>query len=215
MSSLTALKEANGTVQALLERHSVRKYKKDQVIPQDKLRAILEIAARAPSAWNLQHWKLLLVQEQADKEKLFPIAFSQRAVLDSSVIVVILGDTQADKNAAAVYGHAVEAGTMAADAAERYVANIEETYKKAGIQFGRNHAYLNGGLISMQLMIAATALGYATLPMSGFDGAKLSEAFAIDPRYIPIMLVAIGLSDEPPHQSFRFPVEEMIYHSGK
>lgn len=203
--------ETSETIQTLLSRHSVRTYKKDHQIPEEKLRAILEIAGHAPSAWNLQHWKFLVVQEQADKEKLLPIAYNQKQVLESSVTIVVLGDTEANRNAEIVYNQAVEAGKMPAEAAERIVNNINQTYANVGVQFGINHAYMNAGLVSMQLMIAAKGLGYDSVPMSGFDPAQLVKEFQINTRYIPTMLVSIGLSDEPSHQSPRLPLDDIIY----
>ncbi len=195
----------------ILDRHSVRRYKKGAIIPEADLRQILEIAHFAPSAWNLQHWKLAVIQEQADKETLFPIANSQKQILDSAVTVAVLGDLQANLNAKTVYTQLAEAGGMSNELATRQIANINHVYDTRGEQFGRDHAMLNAGLISMQLMLAAKALGYDSVPMTGFDAAAFSHAFNIDARYVPAMLISIGIADEPPHQSPRLPLEKLIY----
>lgn len=198
-------------MQMILDRHSVRRYKKDAIIPDSDLQQILDIAHHAPSAWNLQHWKLVLIQKQEDKETLFPIANSQKQILDSAVTVAVLGDLQANRNAKAVYTQLAESGGMSNELATRQIANINHVYDTRGEQFGRDHALLNAGLISMQLMLAAKALGYDSVPMTGFDAAAFSQAFNIDPRYVPAMLISIGISDEPSHQSPRLPLEKLIY----
>jgi nitroreductase len=208
---MTQLTGQNEAVQVLLSRHSVRKYKPDHEIPQETLHTILDITRHAPSAWNLQHWKLLIIQEAADKEKLLPIAYNQKQVVDSSVTIAILGDTQANKNAETVYNQSVQAGYIPAAIAEAQVGRINDAYEKMGEEFGRHHAKLNAGLVSMQLMLAAKALGYDSIPMSGFDADQLAEQFNVDSRYIPLMLVSIGLSDEPPHETPKLPVEDIIY----
>lgn len=195
----------------ILARHSVRRYKKDAAIPEEDLRQILEVASHAPSAWNLQHWKLLLIREKADKETLYPIANSQKQILDSAVTVAVLGDTEANRNAKAVFTQLAEAGGMSSELATRQIANINHVYEARGTQFGRDQALLNAGLISMQLMLEAKALGYDTVPMTGFDAAAFTQAFNVDPRYIPAILISIGVSDEPPHSSPRLPLDELLY----
>lgn len=195
----------------LLARHSVRRYKKDSRISDAELRQILDVARHAPSAWNLQHWKLAVIREQTDKETLFPIANSQKQILDSAVTIAVLGDLEANRNAKAVFTQVARAGGMSNELATRQIANINHVYETRGEQFSRDHALLNAGLISMQLMLAAKAQGYDSVPMTGFDAAAFSQAFNIEPRYIPAMLISIGISDEPPHQSPRMPVDELIY----
>lgn len=210
---MTQLKQEAGAAftQMILDRHSVRRYKKGAGIPDAELLQILDVARYAPSAWNLQHWRLAVIKEQADKETLFPIANSQKQILDSAVTVAVLGDLQANRNAKAVYTQLAEAGGMSNELATRQIANINHVYDTRGEHFGRDHAMLNAGLISMQLMLAAKALGYDSVPMTGFDAAAFSQAFNIDSRYIPAMLISIGISDEPPHQSPRLPLEELLY----
>ncbi|MDF2922030.1 MAG: nitroreductase [Paenibacillaceae bacterium] len=213
MTTSSSQTSGSETIQTLLSRHSVRRYKKGVRIQEDILREILEVAGRAPSAWNLQHWKFLVIQEQDVKEKLLPIAYNQPAIVDSSAVVVVLGDYQANKNAEAVFSQSIAAGVMLPAYAERSIVSINQAYEAAGAEFARQHAYLNAGLVSMQLMIAAKALGYDTVPMTGFNAQLLSEQFQIEPRYVPAMIVCIGVSDEPSHQSPRLPLEQVIYQN--
>ncbi|GAA3333320.1 hypothetical protein GCM10020331_096900 [Ectobacillus funiculus] len=48
----------------------------------------------------------------------------------------------------------------------------------------------------MQLMLVARSKGYDTVPMGGYDQAKFIEAFGISEQYVPVMLIAIGKSNE-------------------
>lgn len=203
--------ESNAAVQVLQERYSVRKYKKDHVISDEELNRLLDLANQAPSAWNLQHWKVIAVRSAADKERLFPIAYSQKQVLDSSVTLAILGDTQANHNAEILYGQAAKNGALPQEVADRLIQDINRTYEHGGAEYGTNQAFLNASLFAMQLMIAAKALGYDTVPMTGFDSAALVKEFHVDSRYVPVMLISVGISDEHPHQTPRFPVSSILY----
>lgn len=208
MTPNTAL--TNETIQTLLSRHSVRSYKQGHKIPEEVLREILLIAGQAPSAWNLQHWKFMLIEEQADKEKLLPIAYNQKQIVDSSVTVAVLGDTEADKNAAIVYGQSVEEGLLPVEFKDRMVDQITGAYANAGPGLGRDHAFLNASLGAMQLMIAAKAYGYDSVPMSGFDSGRFAREFNVPSRYVPVMLISLGLAQEPGKATSRLPLEDII-----
>ena len=110
----------------------------------------------APSSWNLQHWKLLVIDDQAQKEKLLPIAYGQKQIVESSVVIAVLGDLEANKNAQAVFGPAVAGGFMPQAVMDTLVAQIEGAYQYP--QVARDEAIRNGSLAAMNLMLAAKAL---------------------------------------------------------
>lgn len=205
----------NAALQTLLERHSVRSYRQGHKLPEEDIRTILQAAGAAPSAWNLQHWKFLVVVEQEDKEKLLPIAYNQKQIVESSVTFAILGDTEANRNAEPIYSQAVQEGKVPADFKDRIVDSINQAYENGGERFGRDHAFLNASLAAMQLMIAAEALGYSSVPMSGFDSAKLSEVFKIPSRYVPVMLISVGVGEQPGRPSARLPLDSIVFRPGQ
>lgn len=52
-------------------RHSIRAYK-DEPVPEEVLRRILEAGRLAPSAANFQPWHFIVVRDPATRQKLFP-----------------------------------------------------------------------------------------------------------------------------------------------
>jgi 3-hydroxypropanoate dehydrogenase len=56
-------------------------------------------------------------------------------------------------------------------------------------------AFRNGTLQGAYLMLAARSLGLDCGPMSGFDKAKVAEAFLADRGWVPNFLVNIGYGD--------------------
>lgn len=190
-------------------RHSVRTYEKGYVIPEAELNEIFELALTAPSSWNLQHWKFIVVTEQANKDALLPIAYGQQQVADCSAVIVCLGDLEANKNADNVFGPAVAAGFMKQEAFDALNANIQKAYTNND-QWVRDEAFLNSGFVGMQLMLAAKAKGYDTVPMGGFNKQQLIEALNIPSRYVPVMLLPIGKAASPAHATGRFTVDQVI-----
>ncbi|XEC94268.1 nitroreductase family protein [Paenibacillus tarimensis] len=191
------------------ERHSVKQYDASHKLSEQEIKELLEIAAAAPSSWNLQHWKFLAITDQAAKEKLLPIAFGQKQVVEASVVVAVLGDLQANLNAEAVYGPAVQAGFMPEEVKANLIGQIEHVYANVPT-VPRDEAIRNASLAAMQLMLAAKAKGLDTCPMGGYDAGQFALEFGVPERYVPVMLVAIGKAATPARPSGRFPVEQTI-----
>ncbi|TMV49657.1 nitroreductase family protein [Paenibacillus mesophilus] len=188
-----------------VERHAVKSYDPQATLTRQQITELLEMAQKAPSAWNLQPWKFLVFDERGAKEKLLPIAYGQQQVVDAAFTVAMLGDLEADKNAELIYQEAVDKGFMNAEIKSRLVGQIEAAY--ANRQTARDQAFLNASLAAMQLMLVAKEMGYDTCPMGGFDAEKLADVFRVPDRYIPVMLIAVGRAAKPAYPSSRFPTD--------
>lgn len=202
----------------LRERHSVRHFDPSFRLGEAEIAELAELAGSAPSSWNLQHWKFLVFSDASAKEKLLPIANGQRQVVDASVTIAVLGDLEANRNAEAAYRPVIQAG--AEDAYAGYsshaalFAQIEEAYARDGGTYRRDEAIRNASLAAMQLMLAAQAKGLASGPMVGFDAEAFVRAFHVPPRYVPVLLVAIGKAAQPARPTSRFPAERTIVWNG-
>jgi nitroreductase len=193
------------------ERHSVRKYDPAFKISKEEIKELLADATLAPSSSNVQPWRFLVIDSQPLKEKLHPIAFSQQQVVDASAVIVVLGDLEGYKLADKIFSRSVELGHMTEDAKNTMVERTVDMYSSLPQEVLRKIVYTDGGLISMQLMLAAKARGYDTVPMGGYNAAKLVEVFGISERYVPIMLIAVGkgIENAPERQSSRMTVDEV------
>lgn len=199
--------ENNETLRVISERHAVKKYEKGFVMPEADLNAILTAASEAPSSWNLQHWKFLVIESEADKEKLLPIAYGQSQITDSSVTIAVLGDLEANRNAV-IYDQAVEAGALPSEVRDALVGQINRAYENP--QTAREEAIRNASLASQNIMLAARALGYDSCPMGGYNPKQLIETFNIPARYVPNMLITIGKAAQPARPSGRLPLSEVV-----
>lgn len=195
------------TIDVINTRASIRAYDPDVKISKEDLTQILELATKAPSAWNLQHWHFTVFHSDESKQKLLPIAFNQDQIVKASAVVAILGDVKANLNGDAVYGPLAEAGYITEEIKDNLLGQINRAYTNES--YPREAALTNASLAAMQLMIAAKAKGFDTCAIGGFNKGKFAEAFEIDSRYVPIMLITVGKSVKPAHQSGRFPVSEV------
>jgi nitroreductase len=81
-------KGENMVIQAIEKRFSVRKFKV-QPIEQDKLNEIFQAARLAPSARNLQPWRLVVLVDKELREKLTSICKGQTFVSQAPVTIAI------------------------------------------------------------------------------------------------------------------------------
>jgi nitroreductase len=81
-------------IEAIRQRHTVRKYRKEPVHPQD-MEKLLEAARLAPSGMNLQPWELILVEEPERKFLLMEACHHQPFVADAGAVICGVDDPKA------------------------------------------------------------------------------------------------------------------------
>lgn len=192
-------------------RRAVRNYKPDVKISKDEITEMLQEATRAPSGGNLQSWRFLVFDSLEQKQKLFPIAYNQRQIVEASAVIIVLGDLECYKMAEKIYNQAVAAGVMPEDVAKSSVKRYTDLYSSMSQNDVLQTVSLECGLVSMQFMLIARAEGYDTGPMRGFSREKLMEAFNISDRYTPVLLIALGKSAKAGYPTVRLPVENVAF----
>lgn len=193
------------------ERHSVRYYDPSVSISKEEMVEILSEATLAPSSSNLQPWRFLVIDEQELKEKLLPIANNQAQVLQASAVIAVLGDMNWFDKAEAIYTQAHEAGIMPEEIKQQFITTANTLYRKLDDSRKKSIVDIDGGLVSMQLMLSAKSRGYDTVPMGGFDREKFKQEFNIPEQYESIMLIAIGKAAKAAFPSVRLPLEEVAF----
>jgi len=78
------------TFDTIMQRRSIRKYKKDS-IPEDDLKKILECGRQAPSAGNRQPWQFIIVRDPELKQKVASACSGQMWMADADVILAGVG----------------------------------------------------------------------------------------------------------------------------
>src|SRR5258708_19722786 len=81
----------DGIARAAERRRSIRNYE-SAPIPEAELRDLLRLAGRAPSAYNVQPWRFVVVQTPELKQKLSPAPYCQQQILPPPATIVIYSD---------------------------------------------------------------------------------------------------------------------------
>ena len=192
------------------ERRSVRQYDAEYVMTEEEIREILDIAIQAPSSSNLQPWRFLVIQDKQTQQELLPIAHNQQQIVDASAVIAVLADIEGYKNAERIYGELVNKGIMKNEIKEPYVASIMHNYGNFSAEKALSVAMIDGGLVSMQIMLAAKAKGYDTVPMGGFDKNKFVDAFNVPENFKPVMLISIGKGMKAGFEKVRLPLDTLL-----
>ncbi|AHV95866.1 nitroreductase family protein [Paenibacillus sabinae] len=210
----TQVKNSLSFSQVIRDRHSVRKYDPSRTMSDEEIQDLLSDAILAPSSSNLQPWRFIVITDQSLKEQLLPIAYNQQQVVEASAIIAVLGDLEAYRNVDSIWDSAVEAGYATPEVRNTMVENSWNTYSALSREKQKEIALVDGGLISMQLMLAAKAKGYDTVPMGGYNADRFREMFQIPQRYATVMLIAVGHAAAEGRQTTRLPLEDVVQFNG-
>lgn len=185
-------------------RRSVRRYK-DQPVPEADLREMLRVAGLAPSAFNVQPWRFVVVRDDALRNALRQAAYGQAQVTSAPAVIVMYSDMRdVLENAERI----VHPG-MGADAAASMVGQVRGTWADRTDAdretWGAGQSYIALGY----LLLAAQSLGYGTSPMLGFEPAKVKALLGL-PEHVAIpALVAVGVADEEGFPHHRHAVDDV------
>jgi len=86
--------------EVIMKRRSIRRYI-SRSIDHEKIAKIIEVARFAPSAGNIQNWKVILISDDKKKKELAKAALDQHWMLEAPLYMVICNEY---KKVSALYG---------------------------------------------------------------------------------------------------------------
>ncbi len=180
-------------IQAIKDRRSINFFEQGKTIPDEKLTELLEIANLAPSSFNLQPWKVVVVRDLERKRALRKCANNQPKVEEASAVLIVIADPGSlEENAGRVLESWVRLGYMTEEQREKSAGAAVRMYGEKGTEKRRFFSLKNTALFAMNLMIAARGLGLETHPMDGFKEECVKKEFGIPEDKIIPMLIAVG-----------------------
>ena len=191
--------------EAAERRRSIRAYEPGPM-PAEDLREILRVTSLAPSAFNLQPWRFVVVETPEVKEALAGAAFNQRQVRSAPAVIVLytdMKDTLANVDEVLHPGmDAVRRAASRESILKPFAAKTEAEREAWGAE--------QGNIALGYLLLAAEAHGYQTSPMGGFDADAVKRVLGL-PAHVRIpALVAIGRGAEEGFPHHRHPLERIV-----
>lgn len=194
------------------ERKSANNFIQGQDITKQELDEIFQLLALAPSCFNLQHTRYLVVMDEKLKELFKEKACPQYKVHTASAAILVLGDKNAYKDAEKLYEPMKMLGMMDEMSYSATIDTIYNLYESRGESFMRDEAIRNASLSAMMFMLIAKDKGWDTCPMIGFNTEVTKNLFKIPENLEPVLLITIGKEDPNNRRlrGYRKPVEEFV-----
>jgi len=200
--------------QAINERRAARAFTSEP-ISDVTLEAILRLGTQAPSGFNLQPWRFIVVRNPDNKAKLQECAFNQRQVGEAPVVLICCGDRAAlnSENIEAVIRLGENNHTMNEQYAN-FMRNNIPSFAENAPSFGTNEVWTNRHtmLAVAQMMLVAKGYGVDSCPMEGFVSSQVKATFNIPDNVDVCCLLALGYASEPYKEyGGRFHLNQVCY----
>jgi nitroreductase len=168
------------------ERRAIKFFCKQHKVEQKLVDALILNASLAPSAFNLQHWKILQIKEKLLRNKIAECSWHQPQICDASVLLVVLLDKLAWKRTDRLVSNIACEETR-----KKHASTLASLYEK-NEELARDEAMRSCSMFSMLLMLSAQEQGLVSCPMTGCDFEKLHQLLALPDEHEVCMLIAVG-----------------------
>ena len=203
--------ETKSLAQAIRERRATPSFD-GEPIPASDLRQILDAGLQAPSGYNLQPWRFIVVQHPEQRKRLRAASYNQAKVEEASAVIVACGDRDGwrkDLDEMLRMGRAAgmpeSYAAQAAQSVPAYLSSFTEEQMTAWLNKQVMLAFTS-------MMLMAEVLGYDTAPMEGFEQQKVCETLRLPLSYWVVALLGIGhLQGSDKFNGGRFDISHTVF----
>ena len=193
-------------------RRSMKSFKSDP-IPEATLQELLSLMQDAPSSWNFQPTRVVMIRSMAQKEALAGAAWGQKQILEAPVTFVFAVSIRGwEKNMSEILKSGVSSGAWPQKFADWIGENAPGFQKGLGDK-EREYAIKDAIIMATTLALAAQSKGYSNCYINGWDEAKVKEIIGVegDKDIAIALLLPIGLPNSQPKHPGRLPSAKTIF----
>lgn len=194
--------------ECVMQRYAVKK-SDGRTIPAEKVSELPDLVRFAPSALNLQPWKIKTVTDKKIRKELRPASFNQEQITTCSHLLVFCADSDYEslirrlKNLMEDNRVPAETVSMVTEMASGFVVRLSAGERAA---WSQAQTYLAPG----NALNGARSLGFDSCPMGGFDPAAYSRILKISANLAPVMLCPIGFAADKPAPKIKYPQSGIV-----
>ena len=174
------------TLEAIRNRRSVKHFDAEHQMTDEEKKQIISLAMLSPTAFNIQHWRFLLVEDSALRQEIRKVAMDQAQVTDASMLIVMCADMQAWQKDTQRYWRNADS------AVQDFMLPAIDGYYRDKPQVQRDETMRTSGIAAQTIMLAAKAMGYESCPMDGFDFDAVAKLINLPDDHVIAMFVAVG-----------------------
>ncbi len=174
------------TFEAIKTRRAVKHFDPAHQITGDEVNQLMSLVKLSPTAFNIQNFRFVRIQDQALRESIRAVSWDQAQVTDASLLLVLCADLKAwEKKPQRYWDNAPE------EVRDFMVPAIDQYYRDKE-QVQRDEAMRSCGIAAQTIMLSAKAMGYDSCPMDGFDFDAVGKLINLPEDHIIAMFVAVG-----------------------
>ena len=196
------------TFDAIYGRRAVKHFDPDHEMTGADKTKLLEAAIQAPTSFNIQHWRFVVVDDPELRKQIREVGNDQAQITDASMLIIMTADMSAWQKEPGRYWE--NAPKEVADLLVNWMGPFHEGRE----QLQRDEAMRSIGMAMQTLMLAAKSMGYESCPMIGYDFDKVAEMINLPGDHCIGPLVAIGKGvKEPWPKPGQLSLDEVVIHN--
>jgi nitroreductase len=193
------------TKDAIKSRRSVKQYDPEHKMTDADLNKLLSLTTLSPTAFNIQHWRFVVVKDPELRKKIRTVAWDQAQVTDSSALIILCADLKAWEKSPARYWK------NAPKEVQEFILPAIDGYYRGKEQVQRDEAMRSCGIAAQTIMLSAKSMGYDSCPMDGFDFSAVADLINLPNDHIISMFIAIGKGiTEASPRAGQLPLTEIV-----
>jgi len=198
------------TFDAIYQRRAVKGFDPDHRLTPDEEKKLLEAAVQAPTSFNIQHWRFVILRDPELRRKIrTELGNDQAQMTDASLLVLMTADTGAWAKQPERYWK--NAPQEVADLLVGWMGPFHEG--REWLQ--RDEAQRSIGMAMQTLMLAAKSMGFDSCPMIGFDIDGVAKLINLPEDHVMGSMVAIGKGTKQPWpKPGQLPLDELVVENG-
>lgn len=172
--------------EAIESRRAIKTFDPEHRLSETEQDRLIELAMLSPTAFNLQHWRFVVVRDPAKRQAIREVAWDQSQVTDASMLVILCGRRD-------VWEHDVErVWKNAPENVREMMAGAIDSYYRGLPQIERDEVMRSCGIAGQTLMLAAREMELDSCPMDGFDYEAVGRLINLPDHHLISFMVAIG-----------------------
>ncbi|MBL6974325.1 MAG: nitroreductase family protein [Deltaproteobacteria bacterium] len=202
-------------IDAMNRRRTTEYFEPDGLLlSRDEIEKLIADACLSPSEFNLQPWRFIVVRDLARKEILYECTDHQEKIRNAVAVLILCGDSMAFQSVDDMARSRVEAECLREEEVAEFCRLVTARYEKSKWERALL-AVRNPAFAGMSLMLLALERGIASAPIFSFSEEAIRRSFHIQPRFLPVMLIALGLPSTHGAQPSRGPrvdTKSVVFH---
>lgn len=198
------------TFEAITTRRSIKEYDAEHRLTKEEEEQLLSAAIQAPTSFNIQHWRFVILRDPELRAKIrTEFGNNQTQMTDASLLILMTADMKAWEKSPSRYWQ------NAPEEVANLLVNWMGPFHEGREWLQRDEAQRSIGMAMQTLMLAATAMGYQSCPMIGFDIEAVAKLINLPEDHVMGPMVAIGKGSKAPWpKPGQLPLSELVVENG-